>query len=150
MTEPIDLAECRQRKQEEQEFLREEYARLCRHRHILMERLPIMNRHIGEIDLLLLDHPLIDDAMRVEIIRRTIYVLWVEYGEADAERKREILLSLREHYRALPGHYREEFWQLWWRWLDEFEEEEVANGTRTSRRYVWSPSARLGGCDGTA
>jgi len=142
----IDLYECRQRKQEEQEFLKEEYARLCRHRHILMECLPIMNRHIGEIDHLLLDHLLLDDVMRFEIIRRDIYVLWVEYGDADAERRRQILRSLKKDYSTLPRHYREEFWELWWRWLDVFDEEEVANGTRTSPRYVWSPSARLEMC----
>jgi beta-lactamase superfamily II metal-dependent hydrolase len=112
-----------------------------------MDRLPIMNRHIDEIDLLLLTHPLLDNSTGVEIIKRDIRVLWIEYEEADAERKRQILHSLKKHHRALPRHYQEELWQLWWRWLDVFEEEEVANGTRTSRRYVWSPSARLGGCN---
>jgi hypothetical protein len=143
MPELVDLSEARQRKRD----LSEEYARLCRHRHILMDRLPIMNRHIDEIDLLLLTHPLLDNSTGVEIIKRDIRVLWIEYEEADAERKRQILHSLKKHHRALPRHYQEELWQLWWRWLDVFEEEEVANGTRTSRRYVWSPSARLGGCN---
>jgi|SRR5215469_15444827 len=118
---------------EEEEFLREEYARLCRHRRIFMETLPIMNRHISEMDRLLLQHPFIDDAMSVEISRRTVFVLWVEYGEADAPRKHEILLTLREIYRWMPKHVQEDFWELWWRWLDVFGEEE---GTRD---YVWSP-----------
>jgi hypothetical protein len=141
MAQPIDLAECRQRK-EEQEYQQEVYARLCRHRHLLMECLPIRNRHIDEIDQLLLDDPLLDDAMRFKIIKRAIYVLWLEYiGEADAQRKHQILLTLREHHRSLPEHVQERFLGLWWRWLDVFCEEQ---GTRD---YVYSPSAagRLGG-----
>jgi hypothetical protein len=82
--------------------------------------------------------------MHLAIKRRAIYVLWLEYEEADAELKGQILLGLRELHRALPAHEQKEFWELWWRWLDVFEEQEVANGTRTSRRYVWSPHARLG------
>jgi hypothetical protein len=36
----------------------------------------------------------------------------------------------------------EEFTDLWWRWLDIFEEEEIANGERSisDRNYVWNPA----------
>lgn len=90
---------------------------------------------------MLSEHPLLEPSMELAIKSRAIYVLWIEYGEADAKRKREILLSLRDHYHALPQHYQEELWQLWWRWLDDFEEEEVASGERadSGRSYVWNP-----------
>jgi hypothetical protein len=140
MDKPIDLA---QRKQEEYE-LKAEYARLCRWRKSWLRTFPITDHRITELDKQLEKHPLLKPSMYLAIKRRAIYVLWLEYEDAGAELKRQILLELRELYLALPAHEQKEFWELWWRWLDTFEEAEVANGTRTSRRYVWSPSARLG------
>ena len=134
------------RKQEEYE-LKEEYDRLCRWRKSWLRKLPITDHRITELDEQLEKHPLLKPSMYLEIKRRAIYVLWLEYEEADAELKRQILLSLRKLYDALPTHEQEKLGELRLRWLDVFEEEEVTNGTRTSRRYVWSPSAKLGGCD---
>jgi hypothetical protein len=136
----VDLNECRRQKKE----LQDDYDRLVRWRASLEEAVPVANRHLDEIDKMLSEHPLLEPNMEMAIKSRAIYVLWLEYGEADALRKREILLSLRKIYRALPEHYQIEFCELWWRWLDDFEEEEIANGTRadSSRKYVWTPAAR--------
>src|SRR5262249_1783905 len=83
--------------------------------------------------------------------RQLIRLLWLKYQDADVPLRHKILLTLRELYRAMPTHQQEEFAELWWRWLDNFEEEEVAAGERdeSDRRYVWSPSAaaKLRGCD---
>jgi hypothetical protein len=129
----VDLKECLR--------LKEDYDRLCRWREALCESVTIASRHLTEIDRLLIEHPLLKPSMELAIKARTIRALWLEYGdeETSAQHKRQILLSLRDCYRALPEHYQEEFAELWWRWLDQFEEEEVANGERTTRRYVWSP-----------
>jgi hypothetical protein len=136
----VDLNECRRFKQE----LQDDYDRLVRWRASLEEAVPVANRHLDEIDKMLSEHPLLEPNMEMAIKSRAIYVLWLEYSEADALRKREILLSLHKIYRALPEHYQIEFCELWWRWLDDFEEEEIANGTRadSSRKYVWTPAAR--------
>jgi len=141
MPEPIDL---------KSHQLKDDYKQLVRRRRALERFAPIDSRPLTEIDKLLERHPLLKPKMELAIRSRSIYMLWLAYADADALLKHEILLSLRECYRALPRHDQEELWQLWWRWLDHFEEEEVANGTRTTRHYVWTPSARLGGCDGTA
>jgi hypothetical protein len=121
-----------------------DYDRLVRWREALEQSVLADSRHLTAIDKMLAEHPLLEPEMLLTIKKRAVFVLWLEYAEADVSRKREILLSLRETYRALPGYYREELWQEWWRWLDEFEEEEVKNGERThsSRSYVWSPSAK--------
>ena len=136
--EIVDLDECRRQKH----WLKDDYDRLCRWREALEQSVPIASRHLTEIDKLLEWHPLCEPLMYLAIKARAIYVLWLEYGEADPQRKREILISLREQYRALPQRCQEGLWRLWWIWLDEFEEEEVANGTRanSSRSYVWTPS----------
>ena len=141
MPEPIDL---------KSHQLKDDYKQLVRRRRALERFAPIDSRPLTEIDKLLEKHPLLKPKMELAIRTRAIYMLWLAYADADALLKHEILLSLRECYRALSKHDQEELWQLWWRWLDQFEEEEVANGTRTNRRYVWSPYASLGGGDGTA
>ena len=141
MPEPIDL---------KSHQLKDDYKQLVRRRRALERFAPIDSRPLTEIDKLLEKHPLLKPKMELAIRSRAIYMLWLAYADANAILKHEILLSLRECYRALSRHDQEELWQLWWRWLDHFEEEEVANGTRTTRHYVWTPSARLGGCDGTA
>jgi hypothetical protein len=127
--------------------LKDDYKQLVRRRRALERFAPIDSRPLTEIDKLLEKHPLLKPKMELAIRSRAIYMLWLAYADAVALLKHEILLSLRECYRALSTHDQEELWQLWWRWLDHFEEEEVANGTRTTRRYVWSPYASLGGCD---
>jgi hypothetical protein len=142
MPQPIDLAEARE--------LKDDYDQLCRRRRALERFAPVDSRPLTEIDKQLAEHPLLKPKMELAIRTRAIYMLWLAYFDADALLKHEILLSLRECYRALSKHDQEELWRLWWRWLDVFEEEEVANGTRTTRRYVWSPYASLGGGDGTA
>jgi hypothetical protein len=125
----------------------DDYNQLVRRRKALERYAPIDSRPLTEIDKLLEKHPLLKPKMELAIRSRAIYVLWLAYADANAILKQEILLSLRECYRALSRHDQEELWQLWWRWLDQFAEEEVANGTRTTRRYVWTPSASLGGSD---
>jgi hypothetical protein len=141
MHEPIDLQSL---------LLKDDYKQLVRRRRALERFAKIRSRPLTEIDKQLENHPLLKPKMELAIRSRSIYMLWLAYADADARLKREILLRLRECYRALSTRDREELWQLWWRWLDQFEEEEVANGTRTTRRYVWSPYASVGGCDGTA
>ena len=141
MHEPIDLQSL---------LLKDDYKQLVRRRRALERFAKIRSRPLTEIDKQLENHPLLKPKMELAIRSRSIYMLWLAYADADARLKHEILLRLRECYRALSTHDKEELWQLWWRWLDQFEEEEVANGTRTTRRYVWSPYASVGGCDGTA
>jgi hypothetical protein len=141
----VDLNKCRRK-------LQDDYDRLVRWRWSLEQARTIDHRNLTEIDALLTEHPLLDDAMNLKIKSRAIRVLWMEYSgcfddwgrfiQAGPQRKREILLSLREQFLALPQHYRDELWQEWFRWLDEFEEEEIAEGTRTEREYVWSPEVR--------
>jgi hypothetical protein len=139
MPEPIDL---------KSHQLKDDYKQLVRRRRALERFAPIDSRPLTEIDKLLEKHPLLKPKMELAIRSRAIYMLWLAYADANAILKHEILLSLRECYRALSRHDQEELWQLWWRWLDHFEEEEEANGTRTTRKYVWTPSVRLGDCDG--
>jgi hypothetical protein len=138
----INLAECRQRKKE----LQDDYNLLVRRRKALERFAPIDSRPLTEIDKRLEEHPLLKPEMEYAIRHRAIYLLWLKYEEADALLKREILLSLRELHRALPQP--EEFADLWWRWLDEFEEEEIASGERTigDRKYVWSPDVAKALC----
>ena len=88
------------------------------------------NRELDEIDKLLSAHPLLEPAMDLKIKSRAFDILRDEYDAADDERKREILFSLREQYRALPEHYQLEpsnprcpLSQQWGKWLDRFEEE---------------------------
>ena len=135
----LDLNEVRRKKKE----LQDDYDRLVRWRAALEQNVTVDSRHLTEMDKLLSEHPLLKPEMELAIKSRAIYVLWLEYGEADDQRKREILLTLREKYLALPTHYQEELWQQWWKWLDDFEEEEVKNGTRadSDRSYIWTPSA---------
>jgi hypothetical protein len=45
----------------------------------------------------------------IETKSRAFRALWIEYQDASAGRKREILLSLREQYRALPSIFRRSF-----------------------------------------
>jgi len=152
MPKPISLAEARRellKDDYKQRELKDDYNQLVRRRRALERFAPVDSRPLTEIDKQLAEHPLLKPKMELAIRTRSIYMLWLAYHEADALLKREILLSLRECYRALSKHDQEELWQLWYRWLDVFEEEEVANGTRTTRRYVWSPYASLGGGDGT-
>ena len=84
-----------------------------------------------------------------ETDKQLIRLLWLKYQDADVPLRHAIQLTLRELHRALPQP--EEFAELWWRWLDNFEEEEVAAGERaeSDRCYVWSPyaAARLRGGD---
>ena len=148
MPKPINLAEAR-RELLKDEQLKDDYNQLVGRRRALERSVPVNSRPLTEIDKQLAEHPLLKPKMELAIRTRSIYMLWLRYHDADALLKREILLSLRECYRALSKHDQEELWQLWWRWLDHFEEEEVANGERTTRRYVWSPYASLGGGDGT-
>jgi hypothetical protein len=152
MPKPIDLAEARRELKDDykQRELKEDYNHLVRRRRALERFAPVDSRPLTEIDKQLAEHPLLKPKMELAIRSRSIYMLWLAYADADAQLKHEILLSLRECYRALSKHDQEELWQLWWRWLDHFEEEEVANGTRTTRRYVWSPYASLEECDGNA
>jgi hypothetical protein len=115
MNQPIAL----QRKQKEYE-LKEEYDRLCRWRKSWLRKLPITDHRITELDEQLEKHPLLTSKMELAIKRRAIYVLWLEYEEADAKLKHQILLGLRELYRALPTHEQKEFEDLWLKWLDDF------------------------------
>ena len=91
-------------------------------------------------------------SMWLKTVERSIYSMWIEYDEADAERKHQILLSLRDKYRALPRCDQEKLWEIWWRWLGIFEGEEIANGTKTESDRRWSGSASKVGerANGTA
>ena len=74
-------------------------------------------------------------------LQEAIMFAYAVYDKADPARKREILLSLRELHRALPTPVREELWLSWFRWLDKFEQERIANGEIFEREWVWSPEA---------
>jgi len=76
-----------------------------------------------------------------ETDKQLIRLLWLKYQDADVPLRRAIQLILRELHRALPQP--EEFGELWWRWLDNFEEEEIVAGERaeSERHYVWTPDA---------
>ena len=120
--EDVDLAYIRQQARE--------YARLCRYRRVLERSILAHHRDLDEIDKLLSAHPLLEPAMDLKIKSRAFDILRHEYDDASAERKREILLSLREQYRALPEHYQLEpsnprcpLRQQWEKWLDRFEED---------------------------
>ena len=126
------------RKQEEYE-LKEEYDRLCRWRKRWLREMRIADWRLTELDKLLEKHPLLKPKMRLEIARRAIYMLWLKYEEADAALKHQIQLELRELYLALTTREQNGFGDLWHRWLDNFEEEEIAAGERSDRKYVWSP-----------
>ena len=140
MPEPIDLADARRN-----------YDQLVRRRKALEHFAPVDSRPLTEIDKQLAEHPLLKPKMEFAIRWRSIYLLWLKYQDAHVPLRHAILLTLRELHRAMPTHYQEEFGELWWRWLDNFEEEEVASGERaeSDRRYVWTPSAaaKLRGCD---
>ena len=75
--------------------------------------------------------------------RQLIRLLWLKYQDAGVPLKHAILLTVRELFCALSAHDQNEFGDLWWRWLDNFEEEEVATGemAESDRCYVWTPSA---------
>ena len=64
--------------------------------------------------------------------KELIRLLWLKYQDANVPLKHAIQLTLRELHRAMPTHQQEGFGELWWRWLDVFEEEEIA-GWRESR-----------------
>jgi hypothetical protein len=119
----IDVAKW-QRKQE----LKEDYDRLVRWREALEQSVTIDSRHLTEIDKLLAEHQLLTPKMEFAIRRRAIYLLWLTYREADPRLKREILLILRELHDALPQS--DEYADSFWRWLEEFQEEEAANGEK--------------------
>ena len=148
MPKPINLTEAR-RELLRDEQLKDDYNLLVRRRRALERFATVHSRPLTEIDKRLAEHPLLKPKMELAIRSRSIYMLWLAYADADASLKHEILLTLRQCYRALSKHDQEELWQMWWRWLDNFEEEEIASGERAegSRKYVWSPHARLGGCD---
>jgi hypothetical protein len=69
-------------------------------------------------------------SMWLKNVERGIHSLWLQYDDADPERKHQILLSLRDEYRALPRCDQEKLWEIWSRWSAVFEREERANGTR--------------------
>jgi len=123
--------------------LEEEYARLCRWRKSWLRTMPIADHRITELDEQLEHHPLLKPQMRLAIARRAIYVLWLKYEEADPALKDAIKVELAKLYLSLTTREQNKLGDLWHRWLDNFEEEEIASGERSDRKYVWSP----GGCD---
>ena len=89
------------RKQEEYE-LKEEYDRLCRWRKSWLRAMPITDHRLTELDQQLEHHPFLKPSMYLAIKRRAIYVLWLEYEEADAELNVKFYLecaSFITHYR---------------------------------------------------
>jgi len=106
MHEPIDLQSL---------LLKDDYKQLVRRRRALERFAKIRSRPLTEIDKQLERHPLLKPKMELAIRSRSIYMLWLAYADADARLKREILLRLRECYRALSTRDQEELWQLWWR-----------------------------------
>ena len=124
--------------------LEEEYARLCRWRKSWLRRIPIADLSITALDKQLEHHPLLKPKMRWEIKKRSIYLLWLKYMDADPALKQEIKVELRVLYEALTIREQNQLGDLWHRWLDTFEEEEVASGERKDRKYVWSPRSANG------
>jgi hypothetical protein len=96
-------------------------------------RIAPLSPEITALEKWLVTQPLSDRDL-IKIWSRMLYALLIEYGDANADRKREILLSLREQYRAMPARIRENLWEVFFRWLDEWEEERIANGEIVDRR----------------
>ena len=110
MPKPISLAEARRellKDDYKQRELKDDYNQLVRRRRALERFAPVDSRPLTEIDKQLAEHPLLKPKMELAIRTRSIYMLWLAYHEADALLKREILLSLRECYRALSKHDQE-------------------------------------------
>jgi hypothetical protein len=111
-------------------------------RKALLRSVP-MSPEIIEIEKWLVKQPLPTREL-IKIWSRMVRALLFEYGNASPDRKREILLFLREQRKAMPPRVREDLWEVWFQWLDELEEEEIAAGERAAsdRCYVWTPEAR--------
>jgi hypothetical protein len=90
-------------------------------RKALLRSAPL-SPEIAELDRWLVTQPLSTRDL-IKIWSHMIRVLLIEYADAVDDRKREILLSLRSQYRAMPRRIQEELWEIWFRWLDEWEEE---------------------------
>jgi hypothetical protein len=113
---------------------------ILKRRSVLLRRAPL-SPEIGELDRWLVTQPLTIRDL-IKIWSRMIHLMLSEYGWASAERKREILLSLREQYRTMPTQVQEDLWEIWFRWLDEWEEERIADGEIVERKYVYTRDAR--------
>src|SRR6516165_11433988 len=109
MPKPINLAEAR-RELLKDEQLKDDYNQLVGRRRALERSVPVNSRPLTEIDKQLAEHPLLKPKMELAIRTRAIYMLWLAYFDADAQLKHEILISLRECYRALSKHDQEALW----------------------------------------
>jgi hypothetical protein len=109
-------------------------------RKALLRSAPL-SPEITELDRWLVTQPLSTRDL-IKIWSHMIRVLLIEYADAVDDRKRKILLSLRGQSRAMPRRIQEELWEIWFRWLDEWEEERIASGEIVERKYVWTPDAR--------
>jgi hypothetical protein len=113
---------------------------VLKRRKALLRNAPL-SAEITELDRWLVTQPLSTRDL-IKIWSHMIRVLLIEYADAVDDRKRKILLSLRGQSRAMPRRIQEELWEIWFRWLDEWEEERIASGEIVERKYVWTPDAR--------
>jgi hypothetical protein len=113
---------------------------VLKRRKALLRSAPL-SAEITELDRWLVTQPLSTRDL-IKIWSHMIRVLLIEYADAVDDRKRKILLSLRGQSRAMPRRIQEELWEIWFRWLDEWEEERIASGEIVERKYVWTPDAR--------
>jgi hypothetical protein len=112
---------------------RHDYEYAVKRRNELMWTKPIMDQEITDIDLWLLHNPHATFADSIKALTRSIYCLWVFYGDMSPQRQHLTLLRLREGYREyqrFPKVWQEALAPIWNCWLMEFigEEMEEASG----------------------
>lgn len=123
------------------EYQREEHERLLRLRENFLDQersemngeLPCITRHLTNLDRVLVEDPLTDLSLRIEILARAAYVSARMYAEEpEPIIKHLVLHSIRQHHRQfmkLPKRYSNALAPIWSEWLDVLEEEEKASAT---------------------
>jgi hypothetical protein len=123
------------------EYQRKEHDRLLHLREIFLNQersemngeLPCITRHLTNLDRVLVEDPLTDLNLRIEILARAAYVSARRYKEEpEPFIKHLVLLSIRQHHRQFmkfPKRYSDELAPIWSEWLDVLEEEEKASAT---------------------
>jgi hypothetical protein len=105
-------------------------------RRALLCDIPIISSDITELDLWLLRQPNLPLEILVQIWMRTMLCLPIMYKqETDPERRRSMLLSLRqsfEEFNLLPENWQEQMRPCWLPWLDVLNSEERREGCNGS------------------
>jgi hypothetical protein len=117
--------------------LKDEYVELvCRHTNLQYDKVPTtyseciesaLSKDFINIERRLVKHPLTNVHMHFAIFMRIAWAEAVLYGLVDPDRKRKMLLRLRERFRATqrwPEQSQDAFAPLWAHWLEVLNEEE--------------------------